>query len=219
MLALLRPKVALTDWHETEIAKARALVREVDALVIDREWVIKGVQREKLLDRRDQIARYQKVLQAGYEPTTLPAWEVGIIERHRSFMRDQFGNKGAIIETWQPPREPVPTPPTPKTLDQLAYQMNQLYASGPSRGRVKLFTAPIPRSAWSAYRKARPVFGVTELRVLSPNEADFAELPRPVAKDPVIIGRVLNIEGAWRHFEVARWNVTEDLAALYASLH
>ena len=61
-------------------------------------------------------------------------------------------------------------------------------------------------------------FGGTVAEVYSPVDTDFStELVAPLTRDPVVIARS-RLGSEAHYFEVARWDISRDLAAMYSAV-
>lgn len=74
------------------------------------------------------------------------------------------------------------------------------------------FKGPIPLEALSKYAAVQHI--VDDVRVYSPRMEDFDRVPDPVPHDPVIIGSIQHLSKP-QYFEIARWDVDQDLASLF----
>lgn len=174
---------ALPAWNTEEIAKANAEVATIDAISARKDVDLRGHD-AKVAARRTQLIKYIAILQQGYEPTTPPAeWYCGVVVIPKG-----HNNQTTELTRWP----------------------HKAFSGGTDTEHQ--FTSPVPSAVGAAYAIAANLFG-DDIRVYSPNRADFAELPRPKRVDPVMIGY---LDG--RYYEIIRWDVDKDLEVLFSNL-
>lgn len=143
--------------------------------------------RKQLSEAAKIVEKVKKLIDAGCEPTTPnSAWYCGVID-------DNTHRRGA--EGWPCANAPF--------KDQ--------WGDG-WKHRQMTYQGPMPVSAFKKLAEVRNL--VDEVRVYSPHKSHFEEVPIPKRVDPVLIGRVRHIDNFY-FFEIARWDVTDDLAALF----
>lgn len=135
------------------------------------------------------LERVKRVLALGAEPTTPPeAWYCGMLAQPEPIRRDRSGEPVYPDETW--PRR---------------------YRSS-YRDTVSVFQGAMPLAALQRYAAAKDM--IDDVRVYSPREDDFRQMPAPELRDPVLIGRI-DFLGEPHYFELARWDIDKDLAVVF----
>lgn len=138
------------------------------------------------------LNRIRMVLNLGAEPTTPPiTWFCGHIEEpKRVKVRTSWGtDRRYPEETWD--------------------------ARRPYSRATLVFGSAIPAEALQRYAATKPY--IDDARIYSPREEDFEKKFNPVPRDPVLIGKI-SFLGKDEFFEIARWDIDEDLAALFSRL-
>lgn len=171
------------------------------------------------------LARIDRVLAFGCEPTSPPAtwfcgspvdladkngryptetWPCAQITRERDTaarLEKERARNGLIMttSTWDPG-------PVSRNLGEIFGWPN---APLPL---VATYAAPIPIPVLHQLSAVQSLFD--SMRVYSPKEEDFKRNVNPVPRDPVLIGAI-DFLGVPQYFEVARWDIDEDLAAIF----
>lgn len=174
-----------------QVEQKREYLRATDRLAIKvaaRDNVAAAAEAEgkAIVDAARALERIKRVLALGAEPTTPPEqWFCGLVAEPEGIVEDRWGHKDYPIERW-PNR---------------------------ARGRtVMVFEGAMPVAALERYAAAKDL--VDDVRVYSPREDDFRRLPEPELRDPVLIGMIAFL-GEGQFFELARWDIDEDLAAVF----
>lgn len=197
-----------TLWNQLVEARERATkqeeyVRTASQLGVKVDAIERVANTAALGGREVAIAgktldRIKRVLAAGCEPTTPPEqWFCGMLTMPKRVTRTdpQLGDtfKGYPDETWPS-----------QNLDRYRSPFRQL--------TVRVFSGAMPIEA---VQKLATVKGdLDDVRVYSPSYEDFDQLRNPVVRDPVLIGRI-DFLGEPHYFEIARWDIDADLAALF----
>lgn len=183
-------------WNKIEetkrvIALKEGYIKTVDEIGLDIESI--RLVREQIEKGRQGVAQAETVLRrikmalaAGCEPATPPTnWFVGHLNAP-----SKDGNGYHPRETWP--------------------GYDGYYVS--SRGGALTFTSAIPAEALVKYADLKGLFDDT--RVYSPNKRDFMLEENPAPRDPVILGMIELMKEKY-YFEIVRWDITEDLAAIF----
>lgn len=78
---------------------------------------------------------------------------------------------------------------------------------------VLVYKGAMPLSAVERLAEASPL--LDDVRIYSPRRDDFYAMPRRLPHDPVLVG-MIDLLGEPQYFEIARWDVDKDLAALFS---
>jgi len=182
---------------------------EIDFL-LSPDLVMSKKARSLLEREKVNLSRVKEIIEMGYEPITPPShWYFGFFSRPGVF--SGYNPYASIVRNMN--------------FDKFAGSHNDA-------GMVRIFSAPIPKSAKEKIDKASKIFdGMSHIRVFSPNVYDFVEqsgtinssgrlaptlgLYAPDSKDPVVIAR-LDAGDIPYFFEIARWDLSKELEAFRA---
>ena len=183
----------------------QARMEAAQSLLTSDVQILSRPHRKELDQLVRDCRRAIQALEQGFEPTTPPEkWVAGFIRRpgwrHRIALAKRYGREvGRFPYKQEPERWPRE-------------------ATGTRYARTcRVFTAPVPASMLPRINEGLQFFGNDELRIYSPRESDFQIVPLPLPVDPVVIGR-LSVGDRSVFFEVVRWDVDKELAALYEAV-
>lgn len=190
-LALTAVQTALED-KKTYVGAAEALgvrTATTDALAKSVKTETEAIDRASIT-----LDRIKALLALGAEPTTPPRqWYCGWVEAPK---------KITIRGTPTYPNETWPTDNIGRT---------DIWGRCPGR----VFHGAMPLDVLTTYAAIKSL--ADEIRVYSPAEDDFEQLVNPAPRDPVMIAMV-SFLGERLYFEVARWDIDADLAAVFGSV-
>jgi hypothetical protein len=147
------------------------------------------------------LDRIKKVLAFGCEPTTPPEWFCGHLTAPKKVKAKDGRFDG---------REEYPSETWPQWSPETRYRSK-------TRDRdTHVYTGPMPAIALQRYAAVKSL--IDDVRVYSPRPEDFETIreddPSP---DPVLIGMIAFL-GEPQYFEIARWDIDKDLAAIFGSV-
>ena len=175
-----------------DLAKKEEYLREAQAVGVKTATLAHVAERvrvegEQLHRSKESFERIKQLLTLGAEPTTPPdQWYAGRIE-------------------------------TPKARNSMLVRQEYPVERWPSYNkgtRAFVYTGPIPVAALQKYAAMRHL--IDDVRIYSPDRDHFKQMPEPIVRhiDPVMIG-VIEFLDVSRFFTLARWDVAEDLAAVF----
>lgn len=145
------------------------------------------------------LDRIKRVLAAGAEPTTPPKqWFCGMVETPKK------------IRDWNQVRAPKvwPRETWPHTAE------GSLSINWRTTDDIRVFKGAIPLVALQKLAATKP--DLDDVRIYSPHVDDFQTLRNPAPRDPVMIG-LIDFLGEKQYFEIARWDIDKDLAAIFTT--
>jgi len=190
------PFVAV-QYERLEAAKADVKVRQdyllaagrVGVLTASLANVVTATAEAAIATRKAEASldRIKRLLALGAEPTTPPQQWWCGHVEEPARTKDSWGDLHYPAESW------------PCASSQRA---------------AMVFQSAIPIAALQRYAAAKPL--LDEYRIYSPSRDDFLELANPEPRDPVLIGLITHL-GESLFFEIARWDIDKDLAAIFAT--